>query len=92
MFDKNSTICKHALIRTQSIESITLEEGCNVGYESFKECPNLTKVIVKSPNTKIDASAFRGCMVDVTFIGSEAEWHSITNGELEGVSSISFSK
>ena len=83
-FVKNTSIREHALVRTRSIESIVLHDGCNVGYESFKECPNLTKVIVKSPNIKIDSSAFRGCSIDVSFIGSESEWQAIANGELEG--------
>ena len=92
VFDKNSTIYKHALIRTQSIESIVLHDGCEVGYEAFKECPNLTKVTIKSPNVKINSSAFRGCAIDISFTGSEPEWQAIANGELEGVASISFSK
>ena len=92
VFDKNSVICEHSLIRTQSVESLVLHDGCEVGYEAFKECPNLTKVTIKSPNVKINPSAFRGCAIDVSFIGTESEWQAIANSELEGVASISFSK
>lgn len=89
VFDKNTIINKHSLIRTQSLESVTLEDGCDVGFEAFKECPNLTRVTIKSANIKLNPSSFRGCTVQVFFFGSEDEWQSITNGELEGVSSVS---
>ena len=91
-FIKNTSIREHALVRTKSIESIVLHDGCEVGHEAFKECPNLTKVTIKSPNVKINPSAFRGCSIEISFIGSEAEWQAIANGELEGVALISFSK
>lgn len=91
-FVKNTFIREHALVRTKSIESIVLHDGCELGHEAFKECPNLTKVTIKSPNVKINPSAFRGCAIDVRFIGSKSEWQAIANGELEGVASISFSK
>ena len=89
-FEKNSIISKHAFIKTRSIESIVLDDGCEVEHEAFKECPNLTKVTIKSPNVKIDPSAFRGCTVDIIFNGTKAEWQTIFNGELEGIASISF--
>lgn len=92
VFNKNTIINKHSLIRTQSLESVTLEDGCDVGFEAFKECPNLTRVTIKSANIKLNPSAFRGCTVQVFFFGSEDEWRSITNGELEGVSSVSIGK
>lgn len=91
IFNKNLFINKHAFIRTKSINSIVLSDGCEVGFESFKECPNLKQVILKSPNVKIDPTAFSGCKVEICFHGTLEEWKTLSNNEeIKGIISVSF--
>ena len=69
----------------------SLQNGCAVDFEAFKECPNLRHIIVKGKNLKISPSAFRGCHAQVTFWGSEREWQAIVDhSRLEGIAGITF--
>lgn len=93
VFEKNTVIRKHSLIRTQSIETIVLSEGCKVEYEAFKECPNLRRIVLHSTNIKINSSAFRGCHAALVLGGIEAEWKRMLNmNQLEGVECVVFER
>ncbi len=92
-FTSNTPIKRFAFVRTPSIESVIFNEGCEIGEQAFDGCPNLVKVIIKSPNVKIHPSAFKGCAVELDFLSSESDWKSVCgDSNLEGVTSIVFNK
>lgn len=93
IFEENTTINKHSLIKTKSIESIVLKSGCCVDFEAFKDCPYLKHIFVEAINVKIDESAFDGCKATLYFSGTEEEWRSMYNHcKLKGIVSTSFNK
>lgn len=74
IFDEKSKIRKYSLVRTKSIETVILNEGCEVEEDAFVECPNLKHIIVRSKHVKIHKGAFRGCTATIHDMDSESEY------------------
>ena len=73
VFEEKVRIRKFSLVRTKSIETVVLNDGCEVEEDAFVECPNLKLVLLKSKNVTIHKSAFRGCKAIIRGIDSEYE-------------------
>lgn len=45
----------------ESLKSLTIPFGMNIGVEAFAGCTSLTEVTIKNPNIKIERKAFENC-------------------------------
>lgn len=76
-------IGKYAFAGT-SIEKLVFSDVITgVEEGAFKDCVNLTKVLIYSQTTSIGKDAFSGCenLVKISYMGTEAKWNDITKGE-----------
>ena len=79
--DSVTTIGSQAFSYCSSLTSISIPEGVTtIGDATFFCCESLTSISIPDSVTTIGRSAFYGCssLTDVYYVGSEADWQSIT--------------